>query len=122
MRRLLDDQYSSAGKGDDGLPNGERVLRRTQMRMAAEEVIKEWVGFDKISDAALELFLNRNFENVWKNYDGFNTDAVPLSQAQHFLRDLFQQAPTQPAGGKNPKSIDGFEVTNIYDKVEPEVD
>jgi len=35
------------------------------MRMAIEEVAKEWVGADKINDKALDLFLNKNFEGIW---------------------------------------------------------
>ena len=117
MRRLLD-QYSVGGKGSDGLPNGERILNRYQMRLAGEDVLKEWVGIDKISDPAIDLFFRRNFENVWQHFDGFNKDAVPLSQAHHFLRELFAQAPNPFQPKKNPLSIEGSESDNVFDHEE----
>lgn len=83
--------------------------------MAAEDVVKEWVGIDKINDIALDLFLNKHFEGVWSQYNGFNADSVPLSQAQHFLRELFMAAPTGKSGN-DPKAIGGFETSNVYEK------
>ena len=38
LKRLLD-HYSVGGKGEDGMPNGERVLNKYGMQLAADDVL-----------------------------------------------------------------------------------
>lgn len=61
LKNLLDG-YSTGGKGPDGMPDGERVLDKYQMRLASEEVMNTWTT---VSDAAVKQFEKDNFEKVW---------------------------------------------------------
>lgn len=115
LRRLLD-HYSVGGKGEDGMPNGERVLNKYGMKLAADEVLEEWVGLGQISQPAIDLFLQQNLDKVWQNYDGFNKDSVPASQAIFLVRELMQQAPNPDAGKKDPQEIEGSQSNNVFDK------
>ena len=57
------------GKGPNGLPNGERILPKEQMTLAAEEVMNTWLT---ISEPAMKRFEKENFDKVWNTYDTFS--------------------------------------------------
>ena len=90
----ISEHYSAGGKGSDGLPNRERILHRYGLTLAAEEVMQKWVG--EISQAAIDKFINRNFDKVWADYPGHEDDQIELREGPHFLRDLFSQEPGLP--------------------------
>ena len=100
----ISDKWSTGGKGADGWPNRQRVMSHASITLAAEEVMKAWVG--NISDNAIELFLKRNLDGVWKTYPGWEKDQIELREGPHILRELFSKEPGLPPK-KNPLEIEG---------------
>ena len=89
------------GKGPNGLPNGQRVLNKEQMKLAAEEVINTWTT---VSDPAVQLFEKNNFEQVWNQFDSFNKGTIDLDDGIPLLRMFMEsQAPAEKTEDeKNP--------------------
>ena len=85
--REIFDGYTTGAKGSNGLPNGERWVEKWNAELAAEEVIKEWVG-DKISDGAMKKFLKDNFSKSWNVYDMYDHGHIDMFSAVPFMRNL----------------------------------
>lgn len=121
--KTLFESYSSAAKGDDGLPDAEdRIVTQWQARLAAEESIKNW---NELSEAALEKFMTNNFNASWKKFDVYGRESIPMIDAVPFIRDLMTaQAPpalpeVNPYEEQPKKQEKPIEVDPI---VEPDID
>lgn len=69
------------------MPNGERILNKEQMQLAAEEVINTWVT---VSDGAMKEFEKENFDKVWNQYDNFNKGQIDLDDGIPVLRSFME--------------------------------
>lgn len=89
------------GKGPNGMPNGERILNKEQMQLAAEEVINTWVT---VSDGAMKEFEKENFDKVWNQYDNFNKGQIDLDDGIPVLRSFMEseQPSEKTEDEKNP--------------------
>jgi hypothetical protein len=86
--KQLFENYSSADKGEDGLPDSEnRIINKWQGQLAAEEAVKNW---NKLSDGAMDKFMKTNFNKVWSKYDQYDRGKIDLINAVPFIRDLLQ--------------------------------
>lgn len=106
--REIFDTYTTGAKGSNGLPNGERWIEKWNAELAAEDVIKEWVG-DKISDGAVKKFLKDNLAKSWKTYDMYDRGHIDMFSVVPFMRDLMSSLSAPDAPQKNPYEFDSLE-------------
>lgn len=86
--KQLFEGYSSADKGEEGVPDSEnRVIKKWQGQLAAEEAIRNW---NSLSDGAMDKFIKDNFNKVWSKYDQYERGKIDLINAVPFIRDLLQ--------------------------------
>lgn len=83
------------------MPNGDRILPKFQMELAAEEVINTWTT---VSDAALKVFKKDNFKKVWDNYDTNEKGFIDLDDGVPMLRQFMEaESPAEKSEDeKNP--------------------
>lgn len=86
--KQLFEGYSSADRGEGGLPDSEnRIINKWQGQLAAEEAVKNW---NTLSEGAMDKFMKDNFSKVWTKYDQYDRGKIDLINAVPFIRDLLQ--------------------------------
>ena len=90
--------YSLGGKGPDGIPNGERILTRSQAMLGSEDAIRSW---NDISDSAMEKFMNDFFGSQWSRYDPMNKGYISATDSVTFVRELMGSIPPCPTSDSN---------------------
>ena len=114
------ERYLTGGKGQNGMPDGSKIIERWNAQLAAEEAIKDW---NKLSEPALNKFMNDYMQKSWEKFDTYNRGHIDILEATPFIRDLMQSMAPAPKEEVNEYEIDPVEEERKHwEKLDPVVE